>query len=178
MGSGLEIGIFISCPGDYNIKKSLRTTGLNHLLRLRLRLWRSDLENFEKGLKLASGLNGYNLCSQGMLVDYLHQRPLWCLKKYSFLGPTTDVLIHTLGVSSRVLHINKLSPGDFYTLKLQHFLNKGTSISMERGGLYGEQFLAGEGSLNLQQRKYLENQSHDNLDCQASTWSWGGDVQL
>ena len=64
------------------------------------------------------GSKGYNLFSQSMSKNYVHQRPLWCSeKKCSFLGPRIDVLLYTVGVSSRNVHISEVSSGDFYKVR-------------------------------------------------------------
>lgn len=38
-------------------------------------------------------------------------------KKCSFLGPRIDVLLDTVGVSSRNVHINEISSGDFHRVR-------------------------------------------------------------
>lgn len=38
-------------------------------------------------------------------------------KKCSFLGPRIDVLLYTVGVSSRNVHINEISSGDFHKVR-------------------------------------------------------------
>lgn len=59
---------------------------------------------------------------QPFFSEYEHglsasETPVVVGKKCSFLGPRIDVLLHTVGVSSRNVHISKISSGDFYKVR-------------------------------------------------------------